>query len=124
MVKLVTKGNFKKTFGFFERTEDMKLNLLEKYAKEGVRALSEATPKDSGKTADSWYYVIKEGDGYYAVEWCNSNLGDGWAPIALLLQYGHATGTGGYVQGRDYINPAIQPIFDKMAKDAWEEVTK
>ena len=94
------------------------------YAEEGLRRLQQATPKDSGLTADSWYYTIEEKDGTIAINFHNSNLGKGWAPIAVLLQYGHGTGTGGWVEGVDYINPALKPVFDKIAKDTWEEVIK
>lgn len=96
--------------------------MLQKYGREGVRALSSATPIDSGKTANSWDYEIKQYQGGARISWTNSNVVDG-VPIAIILQYGHGTRNGGYVQGRDYINPAIQPIFDKLAKDVWEEVT-
>ena len=99
--------------------------ILEKYGKLGVEALREATPKDTGKTSESWSYeVVEEGDGRMKIVWHNSNLGDDWAPIAILLQYGHATGNGGYVQGQDYINPAIDKIFHRLAEDAWKEVNQ
>lgn len=124
MITFEQKGSWNKTFNFFKRNKKITLEDLYKYGEEGVAALRAATPVDSGKTAESWYYRITEGNGSISIEWLNSNLGDGWAPIAILLQYGHATGTGGYVQGRDYINPALKPIFDKIAKNAWREVTK
>lgn len=96
--------------------------VLEKYARQGVRALSSATPVDTGVTADSWSYeIVNEGD-QVSVHWTNSNINDG-VNIALILQYGHGTGTGGYVQGVDYINPALKPIFDEMADAAWKEVS-
>ena len=88
-----------------------------------MSALSSATPVESGKTASSWYYEIKRQNGSISIEFLNSNINKG-VPIAVILQFGHGTGTGGWVQGRDYINPAIQPIFDKIAEDAWKEVTK
>lgn len=117
-----TKGNFPKTGRFlnFLINWDFRHN-LEKYAKLGVEALSSATPKDTGKTANSWGYEIVKESGKYTIYWTNSNINQG-VPIAVIIEYGHGTGTGGYVQGRDYINPAIRPIFDKIAKDAWEEV--
>ena len=96
---------------------------MDKYGREGVAALSSATPMDTGKTAQSWYYEIENKNGSATLTFYNSNIQDG-TPIAIILQYGHATGTGGWVEGRDYINPAIQPIFDKLAADAWKEVTK
>lgn len=118
------RGNLKKTTKFLERTvkEDYLKN-LDKYGQEGVNALSLATPVDTGKTADSWDYRIeKTGTGVNLV-WTNSNVNKG-VNIAIILQYGHGTRNGGYVQGRDYINPAIRPIFDKIADDAWKEVTR
>ncbi len=123
MISYSTKGNYKKTFLFLEKCSKLKLDNLASYAQEGVDALVAATPVDSGLTANSWYYKIIEQDGSVRIEWLNSNLGDGWAPIALLIQYGHATGTGGYVEGIDYINPALRPIFDKIEKKVWREVT-
>lgn len=94
---------------------------LETYAKKGLKALQDATPVDTGLTRDSWGYEVSFTERAVSITWTNSNVVNG-APIAIILQYGHATGTGGYVQGRDYINPAIQPIFDEMAKNIWEEV--
>ena len=97
--------------------------ILEKYGKRGVELLREATPKDSGKTADSWKYeIITDENGQYQIVWSNTNVVDGWANIAILLQYGHATRNGGFVKGKDYINPAIEQVFQGMAKEAWEEV--
>lgn len=124
MITFKQKGDFKKTFNFLRRAKKIDFTGLIKYANEGVAALVEATPKDSGLTAASWFYEITETDGRVTINFLNSNLGNGWAPIAILLQYGHATGTGGWVEGVDYINPALKPIFDKIAKDAWEEVTR
>lgn len=97
-------------------------SVLEKYGALGVAALQSATPVDSSETANSWYYEIVQRKGYYSVRWNNRHVEDG-RPIAVLLQYGHATGTGGYVEGRDYINPAIRPIFDQMIRDFTKEVT-
>lgn len=101
----------------------MDLSFLDKFGEQGVRALAEATPKDTGATADSWYYKIVNDGKSYAIQWLNSNVNEG-VPIAIILQYGHATGTGGYVEGIDYINPAIQPIFERIARDAWREVRR
>lgn len=97
--------------------------MLDRFGQEGVAALSSATPVDSGKTAASWSYEIERGDGKTVISWSNSNVNDG-VNIAVILQYGHGTGTGGFVQGRDYINPAIQSVFDRIAEEAWREVTK
>ena len=96
---------------------------LDKYGRAGVAALASATPVESGLTASSWYYEITNKDGSATISFYNSNIQNG-VPIAIILQYGHGTGTGGWVQGRDYINPAIQPIFDQITKDAWKEVTR
>lgn len=125
MPKIITfshKGDFQKTDRLFHRIiERHYKNKLAKYGEKGVRALSAATPNDSGKTAESWSYEISEGDGSLSVYWKNSNVNDG-VNIAIILQYGHGTRNGGYVEGRDYINPAIQPVFDAMADEAWKEV--
>ena len=99
------------------------LSILDRYGKEGVRALSQATPTDTGLTAISWSYKVETSRSGAKITWYNTNIQNG-VPIALILQYGHGTGTGGYVEGRDYINPAIQPIFDKLAEEAWREVTR
>ena len=95
---------------------------LNHYAQMGVDALKSATPVDTGKTADSWYYEIHKSISGITIRWCNSNINEG-VPIAVILQYGHGTGTGGYVEGTDYINPAIKPIFDEIADAVWKEVT-
>lgn len=95
---------------------------LEQYAREGVAALANATPIDSGLTASSWDYQIERSGSSYSIVWTNTNTVDG-LPIAIMLQYGHGTGTGGYVQGQDYINPAMKPIFDQIAAKVWKAVT-
>ena len=124
MISFRQKGDFSKLSRYFERVKEAaKIDVLDKYGQEGVAALSSATPVDSGKTANSWYYEIKRQNGLVSIEFKNANINKG-VNIAIILQYGHGTGTGGWVQGRDYINPAIQPIFDKIADDAWKEVTK
>ena len=124
MISFRQKGDFSKLNRYLERVKEaVKLGDLDKYGREGVAALSSATPVESGKTANSWYYEIERQNGYVSIVFKNSNINNG-VPIAIILQYGHGTGTGGWVQGRDYINPAIQPIFDRMANDAWKEVTK
>ena len=126
MIRLISfhqKGNFKKLTRFLERAkESVNLGILNKYGREGVRALSDATPLDSGKTASSWDYKIENQNGIARIIFTNSNINDG-VPIAIILQYGHGTGTGGWVEGRDYINPAVRPVFDKLANDVWKEVT-
>ena len=124
MISFRQKGDFSKLNRYLERVkESAKIGVLDKYGREGVAALASATPVETGKTASSWYYEIKRQNGSVSIEFKNSNIKDG-VPIAVILQYGHGTGTGGWVQGRDYINPAIQPIFDKIADSAWKEVTK
>lgn len=124
-ITINSNGSFSKLERFFDNISDIiqKIN-LDKYGKMGVDALKAATPKDSGLTAESWYYVIEHDNinSTFTINWYNSNVIDGWCNIAVLLQYGHATNNGGYVQGHDYINPALKPVFDKIAQDAWKEV--
>lgn len=123
MFEIRQKGNFEKTEKFLERAKKNDFfSSLEKYGRAGVSALSAATPVDSGKTASSWDFEIHYSKGSVSISWTNSNINDG-VPIAIILQYGHGTRNGGYVQGRDYINPAIRPIFDKIADSVWKEVT-
>ena len=125
MITFRHKGNFSKVTAYLERVKKgANIRSLDKYGREGVAALSSATPVDTGLTAKSWYYEITQENGVVTISFCNSNIQNGYAPIAILLQYGHGTRNGGWVQGRDYINPAIQPIFDKLAEDAWKEVAK
>lgn len=122
MISFRQKGDFSKLTRYFERIKEVvNLSILDKYGREGVAALQSATPVDSGKTANSWYYKISHSRDTAILSFHNSNVNDG-VPIAIILQLGHGTGTGGYVQGRDYINPAIQPLFDKIAEDAWKGV--
>lgn len=124
MISFRQKGDFSKLNRFLEKAKGAAhLSVLDKYGREGVAALSSATPVESGKTADSWFYEIERKKGSATIVFKNSNINNG-VPIAIILQYGHGTGTGGWVEGRDYINPAIQPIFDRIANAAWEEVTK
>lgn len=124
MIRFRQKGDFSKATKYLEKAKKAAgMKDLSKYGKAGVAALSSATPVDSGLTASSWYYEIKNQNGRISIDFCNSNINDG-VPIAIILQFGHGTGTGGWVQGRDYINPAIQPIFDKIADEAWREVTE
>ena len=123
MISIRHKGDFSKTLRFLKNADSsIQLDFLEQYGREGVAALASATPVDTSNTANSWYYKIERGRGYVKIGFYNSNIQNG-VPIAVILQYGHGTGTGGWVQGRDYINPAIRPIFDKIANKAWREVT-
>lgn len=124
MITFRHKGDFSKAQRYLERVKGaVNLGILDKYGREGVNALASATPVESGETAGSWYYEVSYDSRGATLTFNNSHINQG-VPIAIILQYGHGTGTGGYVQGRDYINPAIQPIFDKIANDAWKEVTK
>lgn len=124
MISFRQKGDFSKLDRFLERVKEAaRLSILDKYGREGVAALSSATPVDSGETASSWFYKIEHKNGSATIGFYNSNINKG-VNIAIILQYGHGTGTGGWVEGRDYINPAIQPIFDRIVDDAWKEVTK
>lgn len=118
------KGDFSATEKFLNNILDRRyLNVLETYGKKGVAALYEATPKRTGKTASSWDYEIEHNGKESILRFTNSNIQNG-VNIAILIQYGHGTSRGGFVQGRDYINPALQPIFDEIASGAWEEVSK
>lgn len=125
-VNFETKGNFTKFERFLTKSLHIKAlvrPILDRYGQRGVELLREATPKDTGKTSESWSYNIeKDDDGNWQIVWSNSNVVNDWANIAILLQYGHATRNGGYVKGIDYINPAIQRVFQDMADEAWKEV--
>lgn len=124
MISFRQKGDFSKLNRYLEKVKaSARLSILDKYGREGVAALASATPIDSGETANSWFYEISHDNGSATIAFCNSHINQG-VPIAIILQYGHGTGTGGWVEGRDYINPAIQPIFDKIVEEAWREVTK
>ena len=124
MISFRQKGDFSKLTHFLEKAKEaVRFGDLDKYGREGVAALASATPIDSGQTANSWYYKIINKNGSATIAFYNSNIQNG-VPIAIILQYGHGTRNGGWVQGRDYINPVIQPIFDKIVNDAWREVTK
>lgn len=124
MITFKHKGNFKKTDKFFDRILNaVHLGSLDNYGKRGVDALAAATPKDTGNTAESWQYEVLRTDGNITIRWFNTNENKG-VNIAVILQYGHGTRNGGYVKGRDYINPAIRPIFDEIADSAWKEITK
>lgn len=122
MLKFVQHGDFRKTDNFFQKMlRTVKLSRLDKYGRMGVRALEEATPVDTGETAKSWYYKLKRTRDGISIVWGNGNENDGEI-IAVLLQYGHQTRNGGWVYGLDYINPALAPVFEKIAEDAWREV--
>lgn len=124
IISFKQKGDFSKLSHFLERAKEaIHVGSLDKYGEEGVAALKAATPVDTGLTADSWSYRITHTKDTSTISFLNSNIQNG-VSIAIILQYGHGTRNGGWVEGRDYINPAIQPVFDKIAKDAWEEVTK
>lgn len=124
MISFRQKGDFSKLNRYLEKVKaSARLSILDKYGREGVAALASATPIDSGETANSWFYEISHDNGSATIAFCNSHINQG-VPIAIILQYGHGTGTGGWVEGRDYINPAIQPIFDEIVESAWKEVTK
>lgn len=123
MISFRHKGDYSKATRYFERLKQAaRLSILDRYGQEGVAALSSATPVDSGQTANSWSYKVEQSSGSAKIIFTNSHINKG-VNIAIILQYGHGTGTGGWVQGRDYINPAIQPIFDKIAEEVWKEVT-
>lgn len=129
MISVKVSGNFKNTEKYLKgvASKDYR-SILEKYARKGLKALRDATPVDTGVTADSWGYKIQNDKDGVTIEWYNTNTIDGYAyggqgtPIVILLQYGHATGSGGYVEGYDFINPAIRPVFDELSQELWEEV--
>lgn len=129
MIKVNVTGNFNRTEKYLRgiASKDYR-SILEKYAKKGLKALIDATPVDTGVTAESWGYKIQNDKDGVTIEWYNINTIDGYAyggqgtPIVILLQYGHGTGGGGYVEGYDFINPAIRPVFDELSQELWEEV--
>lgn len=124
MIKIRQKGDFSKTIKFMNGSRDaIKKFNIDKYGREGVAALSSATPVDTGRTSQSWYYKVERTKDSIRLSFHNTNIQNG-VPIAIILQYGHGTRNGGWVEGRDYINPAIQPVFDKISQDAWKEVVR
>lgn len=124
MIRITQKGDYSKATKYLsDLKKAARVKILRQYGAKGVAALSAATPVESGKTASSWYYTVEESSNSSVISFHNSHFNKG-VPIAIILQYGHGTGTGGWVQGRDYINPAIQPIFNEIADAAWREVTK
>ena len=123
IISFTTRGSFRRTDGFLKFVSSQKIfSQLEGFAKEGIAALASATPVRTGLAANSWGYEIQKGFGNYTISWTNTDIENGF-PVVIALQYGHGTGTGGYVQGVDFINPAIRPIFDKIADKVWKAVT-
>lgn len=124
MIVIKQKGDFSKVTKYLEKAKKgVNIRSLDKYGRAGVEALSANTPVNTGLTASSWYYEIEKSNGIVKISFCNRNIQNG-VPIAIILQYGHGTRNGGYVEGRDYINPSIQPVFEKLANDAWKEVNE
>lgn len=124
-VKFNVKGSFKNTEDFLKRMQKQtEFDSLELYAQQGVNALRSVTPRDTGNTANSWSYRITKSKGKVKIEWLNSNITSEGTPVVILLQYGHGTGTGGYVKGQDFINPAIKPIFNEIEENVWKEVQR
>lgn len=125
MITIHSKGDWKKTRNFLRQAIlEKELAVLRKYGQKGVEALTSMTPIDTGLTASSWYYqIVRDDNGQIALQFCNSNIKD-YVPIAVIIQYGHASRSGSWVEGQDYINPALKPIFDQIASEVWREVTK
>lgn len=125
MIQIRCRGTYEKTEKFLKKGKNINevRQILEKYGREGISALSAETPIDTGDTATSWYFEIEQDENSISLIFSNSNVTKTGIPIAILLQYGHGNGEGGYVRGRDFINPAIQPVFDRIAEEAWREVT-
>lgn len=124
MAVLTKKNNFDRTTKFLNNLKNkLRIDCADRFAREGLQALIDATPKKTGKTASSWSYEIIRKGNKVTIQYRNSNVNDG-ANVAVLIQYGHGTGTGGYVKGIDYINPALKPVFSKLAKQAWKEMTE
>lgn len=123
MIKLSSQGDYSKLTNFLQKAlHKFDASILDKYGRRGVAALQAATPIDSGLASESWYYEIEQSSDGAAIYFCNNDIENGF-PVAIMLQYGHGTGTGGWVEGRDYINPAIQPVFDEIVQECWKEVT-
>lgn len=124
MIKVTSKGNWNQTTAYLNRIlSGEHLKALEKFGPVGVSALASATPKESSLTANSWTYEVESRAGFYKMSWLNNNIHEG-ANVAILIQFGHGVRGGGYVQGRDFINPAMRPIFDQMAEEMWKAVTR
>lgn len=123
MISFQSRGSFKNLEAFLMKSKRSDIySKLDEYGRMGVAVLSSATPVDSGETAAAWYYRINRSSGSYSISWCNSHVVNG-VSVVILLHYGHGTGTGGYVQGRDFINPAIRPAMDKIANEVWKVVS-
>ena len=123
MITISSSGDFRRTIKSLKRMSEADIFAsLESYGEKGVSALSAATPQDSGKAATSWSYYVTRSKTSWSIVWTNSNIENGF-PVVIGLQYGHGTGTGGWVQGQDFINPAIRPIFDQISQDVWKAVT-
>lgn len=123
MITIVTKGDWKKTEQYLRRLQHQNFYAgLDSLAQQGVQALASATPVDSGLASNSWDYEIEVKRSSCSIRWLNHDVENGF-PVAIMIQYGHGTGTGGYVQGIDYINPAIRPVFDAIAEQVWKAVT-
>lgn len=123
MISFESKGSFDNLEKFLKKMQSTDIfSALDAFGREGADALAKATPQDTGETANSWTYEIVKDSTSYSIIWGNTNIEEG-RPIAVLIQYGHGTGSGGYVQGRDYINPALRPVFDRIADKAWKVVT-
>ena len=124
MITVTTSGNWRATEAYLHKMRHNEIfGVLEKYGAQGAAALAAATPTDSGQTASSWTYTVKKKSGYFSIVWRNTNRQNGF-PVAVMIQYGHGTGTGGYIQGRDYINPVIRPLFDTMLNELIGEVKR
>ena len=122
MINLKSKGDWIKTFNYLRKASKLNLSsLLERYAEKGVEALSQSTPIDTGLAASSWSYTIDQGKDGSKITWINNDI-EGGCNVAILIQYGHGVRGGGYVQGRDFINPAMQPVFDSMVEELWKEI--
>lgn len=123
VISITSKGNWSKTTDYLKKMSNLEIgNLLSTYGQQGVNALAAATPVDTGATANAWSYSVEKTGRGWSIYWVNEHTDSEGQPIAIMLQYGHGTGTGGYVQGRDYINPAIRPIFDQIANNVWKVV--
>lgn len=123
VIRFVQSGSLDKTEKFLKGVQKLDVaKIVQRQAELGVEALAAATPKDTGRTAESWRATVSQNGGGVSITWHNTDIENGF-PVAVMLQYGHGTGTGGYVHGRDFINPAIRPIFDKIAEEVWKAVT-
>lgn len=122
-IRFSHKGNFAKTEKFLSRRRNYR-QILTRYAEQGLTVLKSQTPVDTGESSDSWYYEIESKNSGYSIVWKNRHVTESGVPVVILLQYGHGTGSGGYVEGIDFINPAMRPLFDKIAEDLWKEASR